>query len=53
MIVLESYIKYVRRALMVFVVVLLLLIVLITRPGDLKSPGSCCELAPREAVSGL
>jgi hypothetical protein len=24
-----------------------------TRPGDLKSPGSCCELAPREAVSGL
>jgi hypothetical protein len=26
---------------------------IITRPGDLKSPGSCCELAPREAVSGL
>jgi hypothetical protein len=25
----------------------------LTRPGDLKSPGSCCELAPREAVSGL
>jgi amidase len=25
----------------------------LTRPGDLKSPGSCCELAPSEAVSGL
>jgi hypothetical protein len=24
-----------------------------TRPGDLKSPGSYCKLAPREAVSGL
>jgi hypothetical protein len=24
-----------------------------TRPGDLESPGSCCELAPREAVRGL
>jgi hypothetical protein len=24
-----------------------------TRPGDLESPGSCCELAPTKAVSGL
>jgi hypothetical protein len=24
-----------------------------TRLGDLESPGSCCELAPRESVRGL
>jgi hypothetical protein len=24
-----------------------------TRPKDLESPGSYCELAPREAVGGL
>jgi hypothetical protein len=26
---------------------------IVTRPRDLESPGSCCELAPREADGGL